>query len=353
MVGGHYYSDSIESDPWAPVTYSAGNAGIALGTAEIEIGAAQDIAGRAMVVHDSTGARVAGALLPADFFHLYASTGLRPYPGYAGDLKVRGYVGAYYSAIEGKVSIRYTLSGLQAEECKTAPAGVSNACGIHIHAGNTCDDASMVGGHYYSDSIESDPWAPVTYSAGNAGIALGTAEIEIGAAQDIAGRAMVVHDSTGGRVACALLPAKLFHQYASTGLRPYPGYTGDLKVSGYVGAHYSADEGKVSIRYTLSGLEAEECKTAPAGVSNACGVHIHVGNTCDDASMVGGHYYSDSIESDPWAPVTYSAGNAGIAQGTTDIEIGAAQDIAGRAMVVHDSTGARVACALLPASFMV
>merc|ERR1740124_536842 len=105
--------------------------------------------------------------------------------------------------------------------------------------------------------------------------------------------------------------------------------------------------------FDLHGYEVENCKTVPEGVSNACGIHIHSGKTCDDASMVGGHYYSDSIESDPWAPITYRAGNAGIAQGRAAVKIGVAQDISGRAMVMHDSTGARIACALLPATLMV
>merc|ERR1712232_988516 len=37
----------------------------------------------------------------------------------------------------------------------------------------------------------------------------GSVKAAIGDGQDISGRAIVVHDSTGGRVACATLPAKL------------------------------------------------------------------------------------------------------------------------------------------------
>jgi len=280
---------------------------------------------------------------------------LGPYPGYTGDLNITGTVSASYNPYPdrdspaGTVFMGFDLHGYEVENCKTVPEGVSNACGIHIHSGKTCDDASMVGGHYYSDSIESDPWAPITYSSFWPGPGLGIREVTIGAAQDITGRAMVVHDSTGARVACALVESGVY----SFNLGPYPGYTGDLKVNGYVDALYHTDEDTVYISYILTGIEAEECKSIPAGVSNACGVHIHAGHTCDDASMVGGHYYSDSIESDPWAPVTYRAGNAGIALGRAAVKIGVAQDISGRAMVVHDSTGARIACALLPATLMV
>jgi len=137
---------------------------------------------------------------------------LLPYPGYAGDLDVTGYVSASFSSV-GSASVTYNLKGLE-DACKTTPKGVGNACGIHIHEGKSCDDASAVGGHYYdSASISSDPWAPLGYNS-RSGSARGSVNAQIGEtfgerAVDIAGRAVVVHDSTGGRVACALLPSKL------------------------------------------------------------------------------------------------------------------------------------------------
>lgn len=88
---------------------------------------------------------------------------------------------------------------------------MANACGIHIHAGTTCEDAAAVGGHYFdATSITADPWSPITYSASRYGSAVGYVKVAIGKGQDIFGRAMVVHDSTGARVACAVLPAGFF-----------------------------------------------------------------------------------------------------------------------------------------------
>merc|ERR1712139_499833 len=112
---------------------------------------------------------------------------------------------------------------------------------------------------------------------------------------------------------------------------------------------------EAGVWFDMAGLEVENCKSAPAGVANACGIHIHEGMTCDDAAAVGGHYYNkDSIVSDPWSPVTYTVKEDGTASGNIQsIEIGEGQDIAGRALVVHDSTGARVACALLPVTSLV
>ena len=38
-------------------------------------------------------------------------------------------------------------------------------CGIHIHTGTTCNDASLVGGHYWDASKTEDLWT----AAGGAG----------------------------------------------------------------------------------------------------------------------------------------------------------------------------------------
>jgi Cu/Zn superoxide dismutase len=248
----------------------------------------------------------------------------------------------------------YNIAGLEAD-CATAPEGVSNACGIHIHEGMTCDDADSVGGHYYDgDSISEDPWAPVTYQASADGTSKGKTQASIGAGQDINGRAIVVHDKTGARVACALIEGKMEELVVGQGIElgPYPGYTGDLKVTGDVNA-YLAKSGNAYVTYNLKGLE-DACKTTPEGVSNACGIHIHEGMTCDDADAVGGHYYdADSVEADPWSPVGYVTRFGGRADGSVKAAIGQGQDIAGRAIVVHDSTGGRVACALLPSMLAV
>merc|ERR1712031_120834 len=129
---------------------------------------------------------------------------------------------------------------------------------------------------------------------------------------DIAGRAIVVHDSTGARVGCSLLPSKL--TVRDTNLEPYPGYSGDLSVTGTVGAYlYNND---AYVWYNIAGVEAD-CAAVPEGVANACGIHIHEGKTCDDADSVGGHYYDgDAISSDPWSPVGYHTGFHGHASGS-------------------------------------
>merc|ERR1711998_366125 len=156
--------------------------------------------------------------------------------------------------------------------------------------------------------------------------ARGSVKAPIGQGEDIAGRAIVVHDSTGGRVVCALIPSKLEVAHGVR-LGPYPGYAGDLDVTGEVDA-YLSKTGNAYVTYTLAGLE-DACKTTPDGVANACGIHIHEGKSCDDADAVGGHYYS--TDSDPWGSLGYSTKFGGRARGSVKAPIGQGEDIAGRA----------------------
>jgi len=83
----------------------------------------------------------------------------------------------------------------------------------------------------------------------------------------------------------------------------YPDYTGDLECEGTV--EMTFEEGSVTFVYT--GLVADsQCDDGGVeGLDNSCGIHFHEGDTCQDADIVGGHYYnSEEIDSDPW---TYAA----------------------------------------------
>ena len=63
------------------------------------------------------------------------------------------------------VSVNCWMDDMEADACKTGPVGMANACGTHVHAGNTCEDAAAVGGHYFdATSITADPWAPINYT---------------------------------------------------------------------------------------------------------------------------------------------------------------------------------------------
>lgn len=135
-------------------------------------------------------------------------------------------------------------------------------------------------------------------------------------------------------------------------MHKYPGYDGSLAVTGMV-VMAPPEDGNVTFVWVLSGLEETACDTRPEGVENACGIHIHVGKTCEDAAEVGGHYYNGTMyDSDPWQASVYKHGNHDIVPGQRieqmTVAIGEA-DIAGRVFVVHDSTGGRIGCGLISA----
>ena len=43
--------------------------------------------------------------------------------------------------------------------------------------------------------------------------------------------------------------------------------------------------------------EFDKCDEA---ATNSCGIHVHVGTTCDDADKVGGHWFKSPVTKDPW-----------------------------------------------------
>ena len=75
--------------------------------------------------------------------------------------------------------------------------------------------------------------------------------------------------------------------------------------------------------------------------SNQCGIHIHDGFSCDDASLVGGHYMQATP--DPWSGTKYFTDSNGLVQldvtsGPLDIKY-----VAGRTIVIHDRNN-RIGC---------
>jgi len=100
--------------------------------------------------------------------------------------------------------------------------------------------------------------------------------------------------------------------------------------------------------YALSGADPACSSGAASGVSNSCGIHIHVGMSC--TADAGGHYYAGAVTSDPWTSISYTSAADGSSSGTESVDTGGeSADVAGRTMIIHDHTGARVACAILGA----
>jgi hypothetical protein len=96
------------------------------------------------------------------------------------------------------------LVGLQpnlaAETCNA-----TNGCGVHIHAGYSCNSTATQLGHFFNNqTVPSDPWANQRYSSNPDGVANFASHVELGTT-DVNGRAFIVHSSAGTRVACGLL----------------------------------------------------------------------------------------------------------------------------------------------------
>merc|ERR1740123_2511915 len=133
----------------------------------------------------------------------------------------------------------------------------------------------------------------------------------------------------------------------------YPGYEGGLVVEGRVVIGGWSDS-VVAMTGSFSGVD-DKCDGTQTGEGNKCGIHIHAGTECEDAK---GHFYDkETLSADPWTPITYKTLEGTSVQTaqvdnklvTMNTKLGESN---GRVFVVHDSTGARVACAKLrPVSF--
>lgn len=124
----------------------------------------------------------------------------KKYPGYSGDVSTSGSVTVTFPT-PGVTKFEYDLRGLE-ESC--------NGCGIHIHAGTSCDAADKVMGHFFAGPT--DPWTPANgavYNSDASGAAKGSFEMISGydTYSDNLGRAVVIHSADGSRVSCSILEA--------------------------------------------------------------------------------------------------------------------------------------------------
>merc|ERR1719409_256700 len=148
-----------------------------------------------MIIHDYNGGRIACALIMPLVTALPSqATGFVPYFDYTGNLAVSGTVGPMIT--EGVTqSFSYSLEGVD-PACDSGAGTAGNSCGIHIHAGSTCD--ANAGGHYFTGTVTSDPWTSISYTASCSGEASGVVTVTTGGTgADIEGLAVVVHGYDG------------------------------------------------------------------------------------------------------------------------------------------------------------
>jgi len=187
---------------------------------------------------------------------------------------------------------------------------------------------------------------PVVYVADGSGGSTGTVQIETGLSlSELDGKAFVLHEITGGRIACGLLgaappPPPEFRGVIDLGA--YPGYAGSLTVSGTVSIFGDPAATTHTYVWDLSGVDPACTANAGAesGIGNGCGIHVHSGTSCSDATQVGGHYFSTAA--DPWSLVTYVSDSSGRSHGSVEVDTGKTlAELSGRAFVIHLQSGAR------------
>jgi len=225
-ISGHYWKNQapVLSDPWLDVRYQTDSENLTVIENQfIQNGySLQENNGRVVIVHDSNGngTRVACAKLQYEELSedevMTHETEFEKYPGSDTSHEVKGQVSIHQLANKGQV-LKYRLEGLDPTCLSTFPVTAANGCGLHIHAGTTCEAAA---GHHYDPNLPDDPWKKIRYTADNAGKGAGSTVGVVTnlSPTDIHGRALVVHDSTGGRIACTLIQGTA----ADTGTTPGP-----------------------------------------------------------------------------------------------------------------------------------
>lgn len=220
-------------------------------------------------------------------------------------------------------------------------------CVRSIHAGTSCSADAL--GHYYRQSaVPTDPWTSISYTSDSSGeVSEATVSVDTGGyAGDVAGRTVLVHGHDGARIACGILASTTEVTLTATSFVPYYTYAGNLAVRGTIGPMTTTDGTTQTFSYSLTGTDPSCADGVDSSKANSCGIHIHAGTSC--TRHAEGHYYASGL-SDPWTNVVYtpdaegvvSAGSATVATGLTS------QSVAGRTLIVHDKTGARIACAIL------
>jgi hypothetical protein len=146
-------------------------------------------------------------LVVVDAASYYAT--LEPFGEYGKQTVESGYVRVFTSrrhtniiAYYGTVRSIMTANLQPNDDICTA---VPNACGAHIHAGYSCNSTILQMGHLY-DNITTpvDPWATERYETDTNGVARYNGVVDQGT-NNVEGRAFVVHNETGGRIACGIL----------------------------------------------------------------------------------------------------------------------------------------------------
>jgi len=203
LVLGHYWNAAVVTDQWTTeggAVYETGSDGKTKSAFSIRTGHGFEAnIGHAAVVHDADGTRIACGILTQ---REILETSLSRYPGYTGDLNVKGSINVRFNG-DDSLTLQLKASGLT-PNCKD--------CGVHIHAGTSCESNDLVLGHYWNAAVITDQWTTeggAVYKANSKGKTKSSFTIVTGHDFEAnIGHAAVVHDADGTRIACGVLEVK-------------------------------------------------------------------------------------------------------------------------------------------------
>lgn len=164
-------------------------------------------------------------------------------------------------------------------KCAEGRGEGSCSCAIHIHEGTSCDEPP---GDLLVGKGVKNPWNGVHYTATEDGRATGLVSIVTGlCTEDVIGHVLGIHDHEGTRIACSLI-APMPEVAHATGLVPYKGYEGSLTKAAGGAYPITSDGTKTKFTFDIIGADPS-CKAGRAeGVKLSCGLHLHVGTSCEE-----------------------------------------------------------------------
>ena len=99
------------------------------------------------------------------------------------------------SVVGTSVDVQYSLRFTE----RVTNSGKSG--GLHVHTGKSCNDPTLVGGHYYTTA--EDPWSTTKWSEESN--TFRTSGAGLPSLTEMSGRVVVVHSASGERVGCGVL----------------------------------------------------------------------------------------------------------------------------------------------------
>jgi Cu/Zn superoxide dismutase len=316
----YYYEDdeySLDYDPWDNNNWYSNDDGVSRGNLDFSI-FPLPVMEHAIVVNTPNSERTGcGVIDPV--LHPVGTATITRYPNYDGPYEVKGVVrvsnkgsGTFYT---------YSLSGLE-----------PNTDGVwHVHEGNSCD-SHLLAGDAIHEIEETVPTIGFTRKgiSDSLGYAVGTFDFS-DIPLDVSGLVIVVHLSDGTSAGCGVIEPISVIGHAS--INRYPNYQGTQAIEGTFEVSTSGTGSEYN--YFLRGLE-------PSSVG---GWHVHMGTSCDDNNLVGGHYFTGSVQ-DPWSNIHWSSDSNGLASGKLDL-YDYSLPVGGHAIVVHLSDGTRAGCGVI------